>query len=76
MEFTHKLLIESWILYALGVLIVSLRLASRRIKLGKWRHLMLDDYLMLFALVRLLRSHLFCCFGPPKCSYWCLSLAT
>lgn len=53
MEFTTKLLIESWILYALGVLLVACRMASRRMKLGKWRNLMIDDYLMLFALVRL-----------------------
>ncbi|KAG5924051.1 hypothetical protein E4U53_003470 [Claviceps sorghi] len=51
MEFTTSLLIESWVLYALGVLIVAARLFSRRIKLGKWRHLMIDDYLMLFALM-------------------------
>lgn len=51
MEFTTKLLIESWILYALGVLLVACRMASRRMKLGKWRNLMIDDYLMLFALV-------------------------
>lgn len=51
MEFTTSLLIESWTLYALGVIIVAARLISRRIKLGKWRHLMIDDYLMLFVLV-------------------------
>ncbi|KAG5927440.1 hypothetical protein E4U42_002275 [Claviceps africana] len=50
MEFITSLLIESWVLYALGVLIVAARLVSRRIKLGKWRDLMIDDYLMLFAL--------------------------
>lgn len=53
MEFTTSLLIESWILYILGVATVLCRLTSRRIKLGKWRNLMIDDYLMLFALVRL-----------------------
>ncbi|OAQ60485.1 decarboxylase [Pochonia chlamydosporia 170] len=51
MEFTTSLLIESWILYALGVAIVICRMVSRRIKLGKWRNLMIDDYLMVFALV-------------------------
>lgn len=56
MEFTTKLLIESWILYALGVLLVACRMASRRMKLGKWRNLMIDDYLMLFALVRLSKT--------------------
>lgn len=52
MDFNTSLLIESWALYVAGVLIVAARFISRRIKLGKWRHLMLDDYLMLFALVR------------------------
>ncbi|KAG5981728.1 hypothetical protein E4U55_002625 [Claviceps digitariae] len=51
MDFNTSLLIESWTLYGLGVLIVAARLISRRIKLGKWRDLMTDDYLMLFALV-------------------------
>ncbi|KAG5938536.1 hypothetical protein E4U59_003713 [Claviceps monticola] len=51
MDFDTSLLIESWALYAMGVLIIAARFISRRIKLGKWRHLMLDDYLMLFALV-------------------------
>lgn len=57
MDFNTSLLIESWALYAAGVLIVAARFISRRIKLGKWRHLMLDDYLMLFALVRLPQLH-------------------
>ncbi|KAG6061955.1 hypothetical protein E4U17_006078 [Claviceps sp. LM77 group G4] len=51
MDFNTSLLIESWALYVAGVLIVAARFISRRIKLGKWKHLMLDDYLMLFALV-------------------------
>ncbi|CAG9951492.1 unnamed protein product [Clonostachys rosea f. rosea IK726] len=50
MELTTSLLIESWILYALGVALVICRMVSRRMKLGKWRNLMIDDYLMLFAL--------------------------
>lgn len=52
MELTTSLAIESWVLFALGVIIVACRIASRRIKLGKWRALMIDDYLMIFALVR------------------------
>ncbi|PHH71804.1 hypothetical protein CDD82_6331 [Ophiocordyceps australis] len=51
MEFTTSLLIESWILYVVGVVVVASRLVSRRIKLGKWSNFMIDDYLMLFALV-------------------------
>ncbi|EQL01081.1 UbiD family decarboxylase [Ophiocordyceps sinensis CO18] len=50
MELTTSLAIESWVLFALGVIIVACRIASRRIKLGKWRALMIDDYLMIFAL--------------------------
>ncbi|PFH61599.1 hypothetical protein XA68_16860 [Ophiocordyceps unilateralis] len=51
MDFKTSLAIESWILYALGVVIVGCRLVSRRIKLGKWRAIMIDDYLMIFALI-------------------------
>jgi hypothetical protein len=58
MEFTTSLLIESWILYALGVAMVICRLISRRIKLQKWSSLMIDDYLMIFALVRLRLSYI------------------
>ncbi|QUC21614.1 uncharacterized protein UV8b_05857 [Ustilaginoidea virens] len=50
MDSTTSLLIESWTLYLLGVLLVACRLVSRRLKLGKWRNLTMDDYLMLFAL--------------------------
>ncbi|RDA88836.1 hypothetical protein CP532_5460 [Ophiocordyceps camponoti-leonardi (nom. inval.)] len=51
MELTTSLAVESWILYALGVAVVGCRLVSRRIKLGKWRELKIDDYLMVFALI-------------------------
>lgn len=51
MELTTSLAIESWSLYVVGV-VVACRMASRHIKLGKWRALMVDDYLMVFALVR------------------------
>ncbi|PHH90988.1 hypothetical protein CDD83_2009 [Cordyceps sp. RAO-2017] len=51
MELITSLAIESWILYALGVVVVACRIVSRRIKLGKWRALMIDDYLMVFALI-------------------------
>ncbi|KND92730.1 hypothetical protein TOPH_02762 [Tolypocladium ophioglossoides CBS 100239] len=51
MDLPTSLAIESWILYGLGVAVVVCRLLSRRIKLGKWRDLMIDDYLMVFALV-------------------------
>lgn len=52
MELTTSLAIESWSLYALGVAVVLARLVARSIKLGNWRRLMVDDYLMVFALVR------------------------
>ncbi|KAH7153615.1 hypothetical protein EDB81DRAFT_791665 [Dactylonectria macrodidyma] len=51
MEFTTSLLIESWILWVLGVLVVACRLLARRMKLGKWNLLAIEDYLMCFALV-------------------------
>ncbi|KJZ77686.1 hypothetical protein HIM_02863 [Hirsutella minnesotensis 3608] len=51
MDFQTSLTIESWVLYAVGFIIVGCRLVSRRIKLGKWRALMIDDYFMVFALV-------------------------
>ncbi|PNY26556.1 Uncharacterized protein TCAP_03509 [Tolypocladium capitatum] len=51
MDLRTSLAIESWILYALGAAAVVCRLLSRRIRLGKWRDLMVDDYLMIFALV-------------------------
>ncbi|RCI15996.1 hypothetical protein L249_1743 [Ophiocordyceps polyrhachis-furcata BCC 54312] len=51
MELTTSLAVESWILCALGVVVVGCRFVSRRIKLGKWRELKIDDYLMVFALI-------------------------
>ncbi|KAL3601709.1 hypothetical protein FPOAC2_05980 [Fusarium poae] len=51
MEFLQSLLIESWILWVLGLFIVLCRLASRRLKLGRWNRLAIEDYLMVFALV-------------------------
>ncbi|RGP73088.1 hypothetical protein FLONG3_6403 [Fusarium longipes] len=51
MDFLQSLLIESWILWVLGLFIVVCRLASRRLKLGKWSRLAIEDYLMVFALV-------------------------
>ncbi|KAF5243310.1 hypothetical protein FAUST_2878 [Fusarium austroamericanum] len=51
MEFLHSLLLESWMLWVLGLFIVICRLTSRRLKLGKWSRLAIEDYLMVFALV-------------------------
>ncbi|RBR12218.1 uncharacterized protein FIESC28_08704 [Fusarium coffeatum] len=51
MEFLQSLLIESWVLWVLGLFIVTCRLASRRLKLGKWSLLAIEDYLMIFALI-------------------------
>ncbi|KAF4452566.1 hypothetical protein F53441_4585 [Fusarium austroafricanum] len=51
MDFLHSLLVESWILWVLGVFIVACRLVSRRMKLRKWGLLAIEDYLMVFALV-------------------------
>ncbi|CEJ90411.1 hypothetical protein VHEMI06199 [[Torrubiella] hemipterigena] len=46
----QTLLVESWTLFGLGVLVVICRMASRRMKLGAWNKLGLEDYLMVFAL--------------------------
>ncbi|KAK7416696.1 hypothetical protein QQX98_005022 [Neonectria punicea] len=51
MELVDSLLIESWILWVLGVLVVVCRLIARRMKLGNWRQLAIEDYLICFALV-------------------------
>ncbi|CAM1509018.1 Fc.00g027570.m01.CDS01 [Cosmosporella sp. VM-42] len=51
MEFLDSLAVESWILWVLGVFVVACRLIARRMKLGKWSRLAIEDYLMVFALV-------------------------
>ncbi|KAF7546313.1 hypothetical protein G7Z17_g8528 [Cylindrodendrum hubeiense] len=51
MELVDSLKIESWILWVLGVVVVACRLVARRMKLGKWGRLDIEDYLMVFALV-------------------------
>ncbi|KAI5459713.1 hypothetical protein BGZ63DRAFT_415220 [Mariannaea sp. PMI_226] len=51
MEFTTKLEIESWVLYVLGVIVVIMRLISRRMKLGNWNSLAPEDYIVVFALI-------------------------
>ncbi|KAH7379353.1 hypothetical protein DE146DRAFT_761542 [Phaeosphaeria sp. MPI-PUGE-AT-0046c] len=42
---------EAGIFYGLCWIIVILRFASRRLHLGSWKHLQLDDYLILAAMV-------------------------
>ncbi|KAE8130890.1 hypothetical protein BDV38DRAFT_289204 [Aspergillus pseudotamarii] len=44
--FAREVAIESWILYAIGILIIGCRLASRRILLKSWMKLQMDDALM------------------------------
>ncbi|KAE8363940.1 hypothetical protein BDV27DRAFT_145722 [Aspergillus caelatus] len=44
--FARELAIESWILYAVGILIIGCRLVSRRIRLKSWSKLQMDDALM------------------------------
>lgn len=68
MEFTTSLAVESWLLYAVGVVVVCCRIVSRRIKLGKWRALMVDDYLMVVALVRFARPWTSQLASPPNTS--------
>ncbi|KAE8139360.1 hypothetical protein BDV38DRAFT_269879 [Aspergillus pseudotamarii] len=44
--FARELAIESWILWAVGILIIGCRLVSRRIRLKSWSKLQMDDALM------------------------------
>lgn len=44
--FARELAIESWILYAVGIIIIGCRLVSRRIRLKSWTKLQIDDVLM------------------------------
>lgn len=46
--FIRTLAIESWTMYAFGMLIIGCRLFSRRLRSGSWR-LGIDDWLMIFA---------------------------
>ncbi|THZ71874.1 hypothetical protein D6C84_10139 [Aureobasidium pullulans] len=48
LEFQHELQRESWALYALGIVVIALRICARARKLGL-RHLEFDDYLILVA---------------------------
>ncbi|KAI4719607.1 hypothetical protein E4T48_04081 [Aureobasidium sp. EXF-10727] len=50
LEFQHNLQKESWALYALGIVVIALRIYARARKLGL-RHLEFDDYLILAAAV-------------------------
>jgi hypothetical protein len=43
---------EAGIFYGLCWFVVILRFASRRLHLGAWKGLQLDDYLILLAMVR------------------------
>ncbi|OCK93152.1 uncharacterized protein K441DRAFT_661911 [Cenococcum geophilum 1.58] len=49
-DFARSLAVESWTLYAIGICLIALRILSRRIVLGSFRKLQLDDYLMLFII--------------------------
>jgi hypothetical protein len=50
---------EAGIFYGLCWVVVILRFASRRLHLGSWKSLQLDDYLILVAMVRV----------PHLCNY-------
>ncbi|KAL8676887.1 MAG: hypothetical protein Q9186_006641 [Xanthomendoza sp. 1 TL-2023] len=41
--------IESWTLYPVGILLIAARILSRRILLGAFKKLQIDDWLMLFV---------------------------
>ncbi|RSL57600.1 hypothetical protein CEP54_008197 [Fusarium duplospermum] len=51
MEFLDSLLLESWTLWVVGLAAVVCRLIARRMKIGKWSLLAIEDYLMIFALL-------------------------
>lgn len=48
-----SLAIESWTLYAIAIIVVICRILSRRILLGSFKKLQIDDYIMYFV---------FCCY--------------
>lgn len=45
------LAVESWVWYSLTWLVVIVRMSSRRILLGSWRKLQVDDALMILAMI-------------------------
>lgn len=49
-SFAQSLAIESWALYVIGLILIAMRLASRRIQLGAFDKFQLDDYLMIFII--------------------------
>ncbi|PLN85040.1 hypothetical protein BDW42DRAFT_191123 [Aspergillus taichungensis] len=50
-HFAQELLIESWILYVIGIFCIGCRLTSRRIAKQSWRKLEVDDYLMCVVVI-------------------------
>jgi len=50
MHFPQTLAVESWTLYALGVLIVAARIVSQWIRSSSGKRLHVEDYMMLFVL--------------------------
>ncbi|KAL8786501.1 MAG: hypothetical protein Q9213_002728 [Squamulea squamosa] len=47
----QSLTIESWTLFPFGILLIAARIISRRILLGSFKKLQIDDWLMLFVAV-------------------------
>ncbi|KAE8367482.1 hypothetical protein BDV27DRAFT_142762 [Aspergillus caelatus] len=45
-HYSTSVVIESWCLYGIGICLIGCRLASRRIRLGSWKKLQIDDVLM------------------------------
>ncbi|KAL9046190.1 MAG: hypothetical protein Q9214_000910 [Letrouitia sp. 1 TL-2023] len=43
--------IESWILYSIGLCLIAARIWSRRLLLGSFKKLQIDDYIMLFIVI-------------------------
>ncbi|KAA8902903.1 hypothetical protein FN846DRAFT_954897 [Sphaerosporella brunnea] len=47
----HDLAVESWTFYSIGVVLIFLRMLSRRLVVGSFRNYQLEDYVMLVDLV-------------------------
>ncbi|KAL8989206.1 MAG: hypothetical protein Q9169_008408 [Polycauliona sp. 2 TL-2023] len=51
MDSVLSLTIESWTLYPFGILLIAARILSRRILLGSFQKLQVDDWIMCFVIV-------------------------
>ncbi|KAK3367669.1 hypothetical protein B0H63DRAFT_489606 [Podospora didyma] len=47
--FVESLTLETWTLYSIGIVLIACRMVSRRMKLGGWTKLKVEDWLMVFV---------------------------